>query len=85
VTGAVLQALHDLQHPPDCSTARKLLCNLNKACGFGCQIHHVVHCFTHAVALNRTMVLYNVSGCQQQYSSSSSKDRHYRKQKPLTA
>uniref|UniRef100_A0A383W6Q5 GT23 domain-containing protein n=1 Tax=Tetradesmus obliquus TaxID=3088 RepID=A0A383W6Q5_TETOB len=60
VTGAVLQALHDLQHPPDCSTARKLLCNLNKNCGFGCQIHHVVHCFAQAVALNRTMVLYNV-------------------------
>jgi glycoprotein 6-alpha-L-fucosyltransferase len=57
-----MQALHDLQHPADCSAARKLLCSLNKDCGFGCQIHHVVHCFAHAVALNRTLVLTEVSG-----------------------
>ncbi|KAF6255596.1 hypothetical protein COO60DRAFT_1627492 [Scenedesmus sp. NREL 46B-D3] len=60
VTGAVLQGLQDLQHPSDCTTARKLLCSLNKSCGFGCQIHHVVHCLAHAVALNRTMVMTDV-------------------------
>lgn len=57
VTDAVWQYLHDLQHPANCTTARKLLCDLNKACGFGCQVHHVVHCLANAIALNRTMVL----------------------------
>ncbi|WIA16933.1 hypothetical protein OEZ85_013856 [Tetradesmus obliquus] len=57
VTGAVFQALIDLQHPANCSAAKKVYCQLGKNCGFGCQLHHVVHCFTIAVALNRTMVV----------------------------
>jgi hypothetical protein len=57
VTTKMFSILNDLQHPANCSTARKLVCNFNKACGFGCQMHHAVHCFTHAVALNRTLIL----------------------------
>jgi hypothetical protein len=57
VTTAVFQVLDALQHPPDCASARKLVCVLNKACGFGCQVHHLVHCLTHAVALNRTLIV----------------------------
>jgi hypothetical protein len=60
VTGAVFQTLYDLQHPNNCSATKQLYCNLGKHCGFGCQLHHVVHCFATAVALNRTMVV-NVS------------------------
>jgi hypothetical protein len=60
VTAAVFQALYDLQHPANCSTAKHIYCQLGKNCGFGCQLHHVVHCFAIAVALNRTMVV-NVS------------------------
>ncbi|KAI4495709.1 hypothetical protein M0802_008332 [Mischocyttarus mexicanus] len=30
-----------LQNPPDCNKAKKLVCSLNKGCGFGCQIHHL--------------------------------------------
>lgn len=57
VTDAVYKYINELQHPTDCNTARKLLCDLDKSCGFGCQVHHVVHCLAHAVALNRTLVL----------------------------
>lgn len=57
VTGAVLKALHDLQQPSNCNAVKKLYCDLGKSCGFGCQLHHVVHCFTIAVALKRTMVV----------------------------
>uniref|UniRef100_A0A383VNV2 GT23 domain-containing protein n=1 Tax=Tetradesmus obliquus TaxID=3088 RepID=A0A383VNV2_TETOB len=57
VTGAVMQALHDLQQPSNCSAVKKLYCDLGKSCGFGCQLHHVVHCFTISVALKRTMVV----------------------------
>lgn len=28
-----------LQNPSDCSKARKLVCSLNKGCGFGCQVN----------------------------------------------
>lgn len=36
---------------------RILTCNLNKQCGFGCQLHHVTYCFIVAYGLNRTLVL----------------------------
>ena len=36
--------LHVLQNPANCSSARKLLCNLNSLplCGYGCSLHHAV-------------------------------------------
>lgn len=46
-----------LQNPKDCSKAKKLICSLNKGCGFGCQIHHVVYCFLVAFGTERTMIL----------------------------
>lgn len=51
--------LYDLfdQNPSDCSKAKKLICNLNKNCGFGCQIHHVVYCMAIAYGTRRTMIL----------------------------
>ncbi|KAK9875849.1 hypothetical protein WA026_009636 [Henosepilachna vigintioctopunctata] len=46
-----------LQNPPDCTTARKLVCNLNKGCGYGCQLHHAVYCFMVAYGTQRTLIL----------------------------
>ncbi|PSN45403.1 Alpha-(1,6)-fucosyltransferase [Blattella germanica] len=46
-----------LQNPEDCSSARKLVCNLNKGCGYGCQLHHLVYCFTVAYGTERTLIL----------------------------
>lgn len=46
-----------LQNPPDCSKARKLVCNINKGCGYGCQLHHVVYCFMIAYGTQRTLIL----------------------------
>ncbi|CAB4069592.1 FUT8 [Lepeophtheirus salmonis] len=46
-----------LTNPSDCKNARKLLCNLNKGCGYGCQIHHVVYCFVSAIGAGRALVL----------------------------
>ncbi|XP_043204524.1 alpha-(1,6)-fucosyltransferase-like [Amphibalanus amphitrite] len=60
-----------LQNPPDCATAKKLVCNLNKVCGFGCQLHHVAYCLTVAYGTGRTLVLnsrnwrYNRAGWEQ--------------------
>ncbi|BHF57668.1 Alpha-(1,6)-fucosyltransferase [Sparganum proliferum] len=51
--------LYALQHPPDCNRAKFLVMDINKLCGFGCQIHHAVHCFVLAYATNRTMLLSN--------------------------
>jgi len=55
---ALVQArLHHLQNPPDCNSARKLVCNLNKGCGYGCQIHHAIYCFLVAYGTERTLIL----------------------------
>lgn len=53
----MLTAIDKLQNPKDCDSARKLVCQLNKGCGFGCQIHHVVYCFVVALATDRTLIL----------------------------
>ncbi|KAG8232909.1 hypothetical protein J437_LFUL011017 [Ladona fulva] len=53
----VQRRLHYLQNPPDCASAKKLLCNLNKGCGYGCQVHHVVYCLIVAYGTRRTLVL----------------------------
>ena len=55
----VQKRLYALQNPSDCLNAKKLLCNLNKLCGFGCQLHHVVYCFIVAYATERTLMLYS--------------------------
>ncbi|XP_067099820.1 alpha-(1,6)-fucosyltransferase [Osmerus mordax] len=46
-----------LQNPADCSKAKKLVCNINKGCGYGCQLHHVVYCFMIAYGTQRTLIL----------------------------
>jgi glycoprotein 6-alpha-L-fucosyltransferase len=46
-----------LQNPSDCDKAKKIVCDLNKACGFGCQMHHVMYCFITSFFLNRTLIL----------------------------
>nr|CAG4641568.1 EOG090X03KK [Eurycercus lamellatus] len=53
----VQKRFHHLQNPKDCSKARKLVCNLNKSCGYGCQIHHAAYCFIMAYATKRTMIM----------------------------
>ncbi|XP_050726304.1 alpha-(1,6)-fucosyltransferase-like isoform X2 [Eriocheir sinensis] len=57
LSNLIQKRLHALQNPPDCSKAKKLVCNLNKGCGYGCQIHHVVYCFVVAYGTKRTLIL----------------------------
>lgn len=53
----VQQRIHKLQNPKDCSSAKKLICQLNKSCGYGCQAHHVLYCFLIAFGLQRTLII----------------------------
>lgn len=53
----VQKRLYYLQNPQDCNSAKKLVCNLNKGCGYGCQIHHAVYCFIVAYGTGRTFIL----------------------------
>ncbi|KAJ6636091.1 Alpha-(1,6)-fucosyltransferase [Pseudolycoriella hygida] len=53
----VQRRLQYLQNPEDCNKAPKLVCRLNKGCGYGCQLHHVVYCFIMAYATERTLIL----------------------------
>ncbi|KAL1139066.1 hypothetical protein AAG570_009127 [Ranatra chinensis] len=67
----VQRRLKYLQNPKDCSTAKKLLCDLNKGCGYGCQLHHAVYCLIVAYGTERTLILrskgwrYNRAGWEQ--------------------
>jgi glycoprotein 6-alpha-L-fucosyltransferase len=51
--------LYELQHPSNCTSARKAVCSydLGHGCGFGCFTHHLLHCFMVAYWTNRTLVL----------------------------
>lgn len=53
----VQRRFHYLQNPKDCSQAKKLVCNINKGCGFGCQLHHAVYCFMVAYGTQRTLII----------------------------
>jgi glycoprotein 6-alpha-L-fucosyltransferase len=50
--------LHALQNPSKpCTDVKRAVCNINKGCGYGCEIHHAMHCFHIAYALGRPMIL----------------------------
>lgn len=53
----VQNRLRLLQNPSDCENADKLICNLNKECGYGCQIHHLLYCFITAYGAKRTLIV----------------------------
>ena len=57
LTSLMEKRLQKLQNPENCKTAKKLVCHVAKACGFGCQIHHVSYCFILAYATQRTLIL----------------------------
>ncbi|CAH2041646.1 unnamed protein product, partial [Iphiclides podalirius] len=57
VSDLIQRRLKYLQNPADCREARKVICNLNKGCGFGCQLHHIVYCLIFAYATERTLIL----------------------------
>ena len=55
--GLTRSSLERLQNPPDCHSARILACDLNKACGFGCQLHHATYCLVVAAGTGRALSL----------------------------
>ena len=57
VSNIVQNRLHQLQHPADCSSAKILVCTINKNCGYGCQMHHVLYCFLIAYTTKRTLII----------------------------
>ncbi|KAL1415884.1 hypothetical protein MTO96_028483 [Rhipicephalus appendiculatus] len=59
LSNLVRSRLSQLQHPADCGQAPKLVCSLNKGCGYGCQVHHATYCLITAYATRRTLVLHS--------------------------
>lgn len=57
LTKKVQSKIEKLQNPSDCAKAKKIICDLNKACGFGCQMHHVLYCFITSYSTERTLVI----------------------------
>lgn len=79
----IQKRLHKLQNPKNCPAARKLVCSLNKGCGYGCQAHHVLYCFLAAYATKRTLILdsvgwrYSSKGWKQYFLPVSDTCTHY--------
>lgn len=55
----VQRRLTRVQNPKDCDKARKVVCSLNKGCGYGCQVHHAAYCLIMAYGSQRTLVLHS--------------------------
>lgn len=56
--GEIVQnRLHYIQNPSQCSTARKLICEMKNSCGFGCEISRVVSCLIAAYSTKSTLIL----------------------------
>ena len=53
----VQRRLHHLQNPKHCNSTKKLVCQLNKGCGYGCQVHHLMYCFVVAYGYQRTLIV----------------------------
>ena len=54
-----------LQNPSDCSSARKLVCQMKVLCGNTCMIHHAIGCVFTAFGTNRTLISLMLSGAEQ--------------------
>ncbi|XP_042225377.1 alpha-(1,6)-fucosyltransferase-like isoform X1 [Homarus americanus] len=53
----IQRRLYAIQHPPDCTTAKIVACRMERGCGIGCDLHHVLFCMMAAYGSQRTMVL----------------------------
>ncbi|CEF69279.1 Alpha-(1,6)-fucosyltransferase [Strongyloides ratti] len=63
----IQKKIYTLQNPKDCEKTNFMVCNLDKGCGFGCQLHHVAFCFYMALGTNRTL-LFEKDGTDWRYS-----------------
>ncbi|PIC27546.1 hypothetical protein B9Z55_019765 [Caenorhabditis nigoni] len=68
ITERIMKSIEKLQNPESCKDANTLVCNLDKECGFGCQLHHVTYCAITAFATKRMMILKR-DGSSWKYSS----------------
>ncbi|KAK0410897.1 hypothetical protein QR680_005383 [Steinernema hermaphroditum] len=57
LTNRIQMAIDRRQNPENCSKARILVANLNKGCGFGCQLHHIAYAFVTAFGTGRALIL----------------------------
>jgi glycoprotein 6-alpha-L-fucosyltransferase len=84
LAASVQARLTELQNPSDCELAKKLVCDLTKGCGFGCQMHHILYCLQAAFYTNRTLILdsygwqYNPDGIDAYFKPLSNKCTQYK-------
>lgn len=71
LSSIIQERLFRLQHPVDCNNTRKLVCSLQKPCGYTCKMHFIVYCFMLSYATERTLII-NSSGLK--YSTKSWED-----------
>ncbi|CAH8843609.1 unnamed protein product, partial [Trichobilharzia szidati] len=57
-----------LQNPVDCKKAKYVIATLDRPCAFGCNTHHLMHCFQMAYATGRTLLLSSTMGYSDLYT-----------------
>ncbi|XP_002170367.3 alpha-(1,6)-fucosyltransferase isoform X1 [Hydra vulgaris] len=57
LSNKIQNRIFKLQHPSSCYNAKKLVLNLNKPCGYGCQMHHLIYGMIVAYATKRILVI----------------------------
>ncbi|VDP32892.1 unnamed protein product [Heligmosomoides polygyrus] len=57
VTDNLQRRLQNSQNPKRCDMAKFVVCDIPDACGFVCQLHHLVFCLMVAFASKRTLVI----------------------------
>ena len=55
-TSQISERILLLQNPRNCSKVKTLICEVKQICGFLCQLHFLMVCFTQAYYLNRTVI-----------------------------
>lgn len=56
LTDTIQKRIHDLQYPADCKKVKKLKCDFDPLCGYGCQIQHIINCMIIAYGTKRTLL-----------------------------
>ena len=53
----IQRRIYKLQNPSHCYSAKKVVVYMNKPCGYGCQMHHLMYGMIVAYATKRTLII----------------------------
>lgn len=57
LSNLIRKRIYHVQNPKNCTSARKLICEMRLNCGYGCHMHNLGYCLIAAYATERTLVV----------------------------